>query len=53
MADNYLEKRFEELYGTPKGQETVAVHGNLVVRKRGGKIISVKKLPEKEPGQED
>ena len=53
MADNYLEKRFEEVYGTPAGQETVAVHGNLIIRKRGGKIISVKKLPEKETASED
>lgn len=52
MADNYLEKRFEELYGTPKGQETVAVHGKLIIRKRGGKIVSVKKLPEKKDGPE-
>lgn len=52
MADNYLEKRYDEVFGSGSGRETVAVHGNLLIRKRGGRIVSVKKLPQGGNGRE-
>ena len=57
MADNFLEKQYDAAFGKDAGKESVSIRHGLVIRRKGGKIVSVKKLspcgksPEKDPRQ--
>ncbi|MBO4595418.1 MAG: hypothetical protein J5632_02255 [Bacteroidales bacterium] len=48
MADNFLEKQYDAAFGKDAGRESVSIRHGLVIRKRGGKIVSVKKLPSRQ-----
>ena len=43
MADNFLEKQYDAAFGKDAGKESVSIRHGLVIRKRGGKIVSVRK----------
>ena len=49
MADNFLEKQYDAAFGKDAGRESVSVRHGLVIRRKGGKIVSVKRQTEASP----